>query len=135
MQLYMTFLLFLLQKYFVEHKHYSILWIIFILYTYSYLHCCTDVNGKVIHLVQRAPPQPESRSNNSDSQRQNNNQSWPQARLQYRGHLHRNAMYLGAMSVPTEAVEGHGNFWKNFYVFMIYIYLWVYYHLFKLCFY
>ncbi|XP_003427974.1 large proline-rich protein BAG6 isoform X2 [Nasonia vitripennis] len=63
-----------------------------------------DINGKVIHLVQRAPPQPESRSSNNDGQRQNN--SVPVGRI-YRSHVHPNAMYLSAM-LPTEVVEGPG---------------------------
>ncbi|XP_076230887.1 uncharacterized protein LOC143177027 isoform X3 [Calliopsis andreniformis] len=72
-----------------------------------------DVNGKVIHLVQRAPPRPGQRRNDGgQSQSQNNAQNWqnPQrthyrlTRTQVRG----NAMYLGAMAVPAEFVEGHG---------------------------
>ncbi|XP_048262661.1 large proline-rich protein BAG6 isoform X4 [Bombus terrestris] len=73
-----------------------------------------DVNGKVIHLVQRAPPQPGQRGNDGgQSQSQTHgSQLWqnPQ-RTHYRltrAQMHGNAMYLGAMSVPAEIVEGHG---------------------------
>lgn len=61
-------------------------------------------------MVQRAPPEPESRSSSNNGQRQNNNESRGQGgRIQYRG-LRSNAMYLGAMSVPAEMVEGTGKF-------------------------
>ncbi|XP_058794384.1 large proline-rich protein bag6 isoform X2 [Phymastichus coffea] len=69
-----------------------------------------DVDGKVIHLVQRAPPQAESRTTSNESQRQNNNQGWQSgSRLHLRGHFPRNAMYLSAVSLPTEVVENHGS--------------------------
>lgn len=60
--------------------------------------------------MQRAPPQPESRSSSNEGQRQNNNQGgWQNgSRLHLRGHFPRNAMYLSAVSLPTEVVEGHG---------------------------
>lgn len=78
-----------------------------------------DVNGKVIHLVQRAPPQPGQRGNDGgQSQGQNHGshvwQSTPGARYRItRGPMYGgNAMYLGAMSVPAEIVEGHGTIYE-----------------------
>lgn len=77
-------------------------------------------------MVQRAPPQPGQRGNDGgQGQGQNQgSQVWqnPQ-RTHYRltrAQMHGNAMYLGAMSVPAEIVEGHGTI-SNIYTY-IYIY-------------
>ncbi|XP_053976344.1 large proline-rich protein BAG6 [Hylaeus volcanicus] len=69
-----------------------------------------DVNGKVIHLVQRAPPQPGQQGN--DHGFENLQAYLPNLQRSLSRVIHDqmygNAMYLGAMAVPAEIVEGHG---------------------------
>ncbi|XP_017893055.1 large proline-rich protein BAG6 isoform X2 [Ceratina calcarata] len=73
-----------------------------------------DVNGKVIHLVQRAPPQP-NRCGNDRGQNQNQSSgsvNWHHNPLRPQHHrlsrMQRHAMYLGAMAVPAGVVAEHG---------------------------
>lgn len=66
--------------------------------------------------MQRAPPQPGQRGNDSGQQGQgqgSRQQGWQNSQRSHyrltRAQMHGNAMYLGAMSLPAEFVESHGN--------------------------
>lgn len=63
-------------------------------------------------MVQRAPPQPGQHGNDGGQTQGQNRQGWQNSQRSHyrvtRAQIHGNAMYLGAMSVPAEIVEGHG---------------------------
>lgn len=72
----------------------------------------TDVNGKVIHLVQRAPP-----SSSNDSGGNSGNDFRSTSRRQFRLVQNQNvrvdggsgnAMYLGAMAFPADLMDAQG---------------------------
>ncbi|XP_057324304.1 large proline-rich protein BAG6 [Microplitis mediator] len=71
-----------------------------------------DVNGKVIHLVQRAPPsltQRSSNSNQNQTQNSSSNGDWTSMpRIHYRQTEFRgNPMYVGSVSFPADVLEGY----------------------------
>nr|CAI5828195.1 unnamed protein product [Callosobruchus analis] len=63
-----------------------------------------DVNGKVVHLVQRAPPSATDRSNSRSASPQP-----PRRTLRgFRGLDQGNTMYLGSMAFPSNLMESQG---------------------------
>lgn len=62
-----------------------------------------DVNGKVIHVVQRPPPMAAFASNNTQSTATNNS-----APFSRRADTHTGTMYLGAMAFPSDFMETGG---------------------------
>lgn len=68
----------------------------------------TDVNGKVIHLVQRPPPPPSRGNANNSSegnQRTNNRRAHYNNRDRIDGS---SSTYLGTMAFPTDFIEPQG---------------------------
>lgn len=71
-----------------------------------------DVNGKVIHLVQRAPPAPQSNNTDGGSVRNtastNTRRNQPWRTLFQQAGTGGNAMYLGAMAFPADLMDAQG---------------------------
>ncbi|XP_047104408.1 large proline-rich protein BAG6 isoform X2 [Schistocerca piceifrons] len=66
-----------------------------------------DVNGKVIHLVQRPPPQVTRQNGNQSSNRTTSGQH-RRANHAFRPRVDANAMYLGAMAFPADLMDAQG---------------------------
>lgn len=71
-----------------------------------------DVNGKVIHLVQRAPPVPQGNNADGGSVRNTTNtntrRNQPWRTLFQQAGTGGNAMYLGAMAFPADLMDAQG---------------------------
>lgn len=79
-----------------------------------------DVHGKVIHLVQRAPPSSNNETTNSGSEGRTNTAPRrgpfrtiiaPGGRMDGASG---NAMYLGAMAFPADLMDAQGTFFVYF---------------------
>uniref|UniRef100_A0A0C9R207 Large proline-rich protein BAG6 n=2 Tax=Fopius arisanus TaxID=64838 RepID=A0A0C9R207_9HYME len=74
-----------------------------------------DVNGKVIHLVQRAPPSLHQRSSDANQSGNQGTQggSWQSGpRIQYRPGRG-NPMYVGSVSIPADVLDRHDAEWPT----------------------
>lgn len=73
-----------------------------------------DVNGKVIHLVQRAPPQASPSTNSTNGRRPQPTNANHRRVHYHHHHYHRqtrfdgNTMYFGAMAIPADLIEEQG---------------------------